>query len=846
MNGQQNGSTNTGNKAGSGLGTFAGVFTPSVLTILGIILFLRLGFVVGSAGLGKALVIIGLANAISVLTSISLSAVATNLRVKGGGDYYLISRTLGVQFGGALGVVLFLAQSVSIAFYCLGFGEVLAGFFAAEPSWQVQGVAAGAVLCLFILAWLGADWATRFQYVVMAVLAAALVSFFTGGLPKIQPSLLAQNWASAGGGPGFWVIFAIFFPAVTGFTQGVSMSGDLKDPGKSLPLGTFYAVGISIVVYFSVALVFASVLPLKELSGDYLAMRKVAWFAPLVDAGVIAATLSSAMASFLGAPRILQSLAGDKVFAWLNPMAKGSGPSNNPRRGVLLSLGIALGTIFVGDLNVIAPVVSMFFLISYGLLNYATYFESRSQSPSFRPRFKWFNKWLSLAGALACLGCMIAIDPWAGLMASAVIMAIYQYLKRSAPPARWSDSQRSYHLQMAREHLLQASAAPRHMRNWRPNILVLWPGEEKAANLTKLASWLEGRAGFSTLLQVVEAQGPRIGSLRNYSREELNKQVHSKDLPAFPLVVAVPDEDEGLMAAVQAFGIGPLEANLVLRMWPGEQNDGLVQSMRGLNRLGLNQAVFMEPAEPWSGLKSAEPNGPDAPRIDVWWNGGPSSRLMLLLAYLMTRSHEWEHAGIRVIAMAKAGEEQQAEEELAAHLEDYRISAKVMVIPETDGNGFAELSKETRLVFVPVHFHEGGLMDLCGQPVSRLEGMPGAVILVLATQDLNLSAEPEEGQVAETSKILDGIERAERRLKYARKALELASAEAAAKLEHSNDPESVLQGDWVERMRDALEAHEHEERARRRHAKAKVMLEKARAEAKELGLADGPDHSGSG
>ena len=238
-----------------------------------------------------------------------------------------------------------------------------------------------------MLAWQGADWATRFQYVVMAVLAAALVSFFMGGLPKMQGSLLASNWSSLPDSPGFWVLFAIFFPAVTGFTQGVSMSGDLRDPGKSLPLGTFAAVGISIVVYFAVALIFAAVLPLSELSGDYMAMKKVAWFAPLVDAGVIAATLSSAMASFMGAPRILQSLAGDKIFSWLNPMAKGSGKDNNPRRGVLLSLAMALATIAVGDLNVIAPVVSMFFLISYGLLNYATYFESRSQSPSFRPRF---------------------------------------------------------------------------------------------------------------------------------------------------------------------------------------------------------------------------------------------------------------------------------------------------------------------------------------------------------------------------------------------------------------------------------------------------------------------------
>jgi len=239
------------------LGTFSGVFTPSILTILGIILFLRLGYVVGNAGLGRTLVILAFANGISILTTISLSAIATNIHVKGGGDYYLISRTLGLEFGGAIGIVLFLAQSVSIGFYCIGFGEavvhILPGTGQVYHSPQV--IAGVAALFLFLLAWLGADWATKFQYVVMGILVVALVSFFTGGLMKWEAARLVENWGAPENGPGFWILFAIFFPAVTGFTQGVSMSGDLKDPGKSLPLGTFAAVGISIVVYFLAAVV---------------------------------------------------------------------------------------------------------------------------------------------------------------------------------------------------------------------------------------------------------------------------------------------------------------------------------------------------------------------------------------------------------------------------------------------------------------------------------------------------------------------------------------------------------------------------------------------------------------
>jgi amino acid transporter len=400
-----------GAKAGT-LGTFAGVFTPSILTILGIILFLRLGFVVGNAGLGRALLILALANGISVLTTFSLSAIATNLKVKGGGDYYLISRTLGLPFGGAIGIVLFLAQSVSIAFYCIGFGEVLARTLAMESGVHIQIIAAAAVALLFIFAWLGADWATRFQYVVMAILAAALVSFFIGGINQWNSELLVQNWTAPQDGLSFWIIFAIFFPAVTGFTQGVSMSGDLKDAGKSLPLGTFLAVGLSIVVYFFAGIIFAASQPADILMRDYAAMKRVAAIELFITAGVIAATLSSAMASFLGAPRILQSLSGDRIFPFLLPFAKGHGSTANPRRGVLLSAGIALATIGLGKLNIIAPVVSMFFLISYGLLNYATFFEARSGSPSFRPRFRWYDLRLSLAGAIACMAVMLAMPSY--------------------------------------------------------------------------------------------------------------------------------------------------------------------------------------------------------------------------------------------------------------------------------------------------------------------------------------------------------------------------------------------------------------------------------------------------
>ncbi len=243
------------------LGTFGGVFTPSILTILGLVLFLRLGYVVGTVGLGEAILIILLASAISVLTSISMAAIATNLEIKGGGVYYIISRTLGLPFGGAIGLVLFVAQAISVGFYCVGFAEGMASVTGFEHPLLQQAIAAAAVVAMLGIAWFGAAWATRFQYVVMALIVAALISFALGVAGAWTPSKLFDNFGPTLGWSNFWIAFAIFFPAVTCFTQGVNMSGDLANPGRSIPLGTAFAIGLSIIVYLVVALLLAGAPP---------------------------------------------------------------------------------------------------------------------------------------------------------------------------------------------------------------------------------------------------------------------------------------------------------------------------------------------------------------------------------------------------------------------------------------------------------------------------------------------------------------------------------------------------------------------------------------------------------
>jgi len=823
------------------LGTFGGVFTPSILTILGLILFLRMGYIVGNAGLLRALYIIAIANAISVLTTISLSAIATNLKVKGGGDYYLISRTLGPEFGGAIGSVLFLAQSVSIAFYLIGFGEAVTAILPNLSSLHAQIVAAGAVVVLFSFAWLGADWATRFQYLIMVTLFVSLVSFFIGGFTKWDVGLLHQNFSPPDDGLSFWILFAIFFPAVTGFTQGVSMSGDLKDPGKSLPKGTFMAVGLSMLVYFVAAIVFAAGLPSEELKGDSSSMNRLAHFGWMIHVGVIAATLSSAMASFLGAPRILQSLAQDRIFPFLLPFAKGSGPSENPRRGVLLSAGIALAVIALGDLNAIAPIVAMFFLISYGLLNYATYYEALAASPSFRPRFRWFHYRLSLLGALTCLGVMVAIDWIASIVAASILTAIYQYLKRTKGPSRWADSTRSYHFQRLREHLISLASDPEHPRDWRPQLLVFSKDEKRREQLLRFSSWLEGGSGLTTAVQIIEGQGAKVRKLRNEAQKKLHDHIAEQGIQAFDLTVMAPDLLSGAQILIQSHGIGTVRANTIVLNWLEQRN--ALFSYRGderygkylttVFRLGCNVVILDATHEEWAALKDLPKEGR---RIDIWWWDDATSRLMLLLGYLMTRNEEWSDTKIRVIAAASKGSVEETLTFLKEILEEARIEAEPEVLTQVDADAIVNYSKDATLVFLPLRLKHYQPTDPFGTDPEELFNRLPIVALVLAAEDIPLDAEPEEGTAGETAQKVDAMDEAKKKAEKAEKEAQKAKKEAEEKQRKKRDTEvsEVEEDQRIKAEADAAEAEKAAEKASRKAAKARAKAEDAERDVEAL------------
>ncbi len=823
------------------MGTFEGVFTPSVLTILGLILFLRLGFVVGSTGLIQTLVIILVANLISILTCISLSAVATNLKVKGGGVYYIISRTLGLPFGGAIGIVLFVAQAISVGFYCVGFAEGVTALLGNDDPLLAQEIAATAAIAMLLLAWLGADWATKFQYVVMALIAGALLSFGLGVFGHWDGAILAGNIGAPNGWSGFWVAFAIFFPAVTGFTQGVNMSGDLRDPGTSIPRGTALAVGLSLIIYAVVAVLCAGTLPRAVLAGDYGALKSISVFAPLFDAGIIAATLSSALASLLGAPRILQSLAKDRIFPFLQPFALGAGASNNPRRGVLLTGAIALGVIALGNLNLIAGIVSMFFVVTYGLLNYATYFEARAKSPSFRPTLKWYDSRMSLLGWLGSLGVILAIDITAGLAAIAIVFALYQYLKRSATAARWADGRRSHHLQIVREHLLEANARLEHPRDWRPQVLAFSNDSARREQLLSFADWIEGHSGLTTVVRILEGKGRHMRRAREQAEEALAKELRTKGFDAFPLVVYGPELDATVHATIQAAGIGPLSANTVLVNWfeqtSGADTPGARQFGRNLHAaflLGCNVLMLDCEEHEWQALLEQEPGDRV---IDIWWADRRSGQFMLVLAYLLTRNDAWEGATIRVLVPAKPEAEEATRKQIETTLREVRIRAEVQVVAEAESSiePVAANSAESSIVFMALRFQRERFVDSFGNDLAELLPRLPVVIMTMAAEELDLSADPDEGEEGTRAAANDAYDDARRRRDKAARALAKAQAEidkAAAERDKAkaDEPESEDARARLQKLQ--AEAAEHATAV----AAATAALAAAREVAESLGV----------
>ena len=724
-------------------GTFGGVFTPCTLMILGVIMFLRLGQVVGHAGVIHALTIVLISTAIVTLTSLSLAAIATNTRVKGGGAYYLISRSLGVEFGGTIGLVFFLAMAISVSLYVIGFTEAFVDVVP-ELADRFTIVATVVNLAVFVCVYIGAGWTIRVQYGILAILGLSLLSFFAGaGLSFRMDWFQANATPQYVEGENFFTMFALFFPAVTGIMAGANMSGDLKSPGQSIPRGTLAAVGVTALVYLSMAALLGGARPRGELVTHTLVIKDIAFAGTLITAGVFAATLSSALASMMGAPRILQAFTRDDVFRTIRVFAAGSGPNNEPRRAIVLTFVLSQACILLGDLNAIAPVLTMFFMITYGLLNLATFYESITSNPSYRPTFRYCHWSLSLLGAAGCLVAMFLIHPVMAAVSIAGMIALYWLIGYREIQSNWGDLSSGLMFQRSRRDLLRMEQERYHPKNWRPIILALGGTAWSRTRLAVFANWLTGRRGVLTLGQVIEGATEELLARRDSQEKILRKFIREQELEAFPAVVVSPDLSRGIEALVQCHGLGAMRPNAVLLGWSSDPDR--IESMGATFRLiaGMQRSVLAmrlrgaeeqdDQQDPW-----AVPQG----SIDVWWRGMANGELMLLLAHLVRQNPAWRTKRIRLLRVI---ESEAGREGVLGSMHEVmaisRIEAEPTVIVSQDVEGSIQrTSAGAALAILGMEPPEPGNERAFHHAMERLIGDLPRVLLAKSAGDMHLEA----------------------------------------------------------------------------------------------------------
>ncbi len=645
---------NRKSRAGHGFGT-APVFLAGISTILGAILFLRFGYAVGHTGLLGSILIILIGHAITIPTAMAIAEIATNLKVEGGGEYFIISRSFGSMVGGTIGISLYFSQAISVAFYMIAFAEAftpafewLALYLGFTPeTWMIS--IPGTLLLIVLIITKGADLGVSVLWVVATILAASLVMFFLGRPENVPAGI--DLLAKVENPDEFFVVFAIIFPAFTGMTAGVGLSGDLRNPRKSIPLGTMLATVVGMIIYVCVVIKFALSLSVDELAEGQFAMSKIAIWGPIIPIGLGAASLSSAIGSIMIAPRTMQALALDQIFpvAAINSfLRKGKGESNEPFNSTLITAIIVMVFVVMGSVNFVAQIISMFFMITYGSLCLVSFLEHFAGNPSYRPTFR--SKWyLSLLGALACFIMMFQMAPIYALVALVAITAIYLSLKRGREEEDdLSAMVKGVLFQLTRklQVLMQRKQSEVVLTNWRPSFIAI-----SANSLTRLAPfdllrWISHYYGFGTFIHYI--QGPLDEKTQVESKEKLDQLIQQgsdSDAGIYVDTIISPSFKTAVAQIVQIPGISGLENNSVLFEFHEDDPKGISRIIDGCDFAAVvdfNQCV----------LRSSSRHFGYKKRIDIWLTPGDyrNANLMILLAYILKGHPEWHECEIELFA----------------------------------------------------------------------------------------------------------------------------------------------------------------------------------------------------
>ncbi|XP_008334684.1 solute carrier family 12 member 2 isoform X1 [Cynoglossus semilaevis] len=609
-------------------GWVKGVLIRCMLNIWGVMLFIRMSWIVGQAGIGLTIAIILMATVVTTITGLSTSAIATNGFVRGGGAYYLISRSLGPEFGGSIGLIFAFANAVAVAMYVVGFAETVVEMLndvdalMTDELNDIRIVGTLTVILLLGISVAGMEWEAKAQIVLLIILLGAIANYFIGtfmpteskepkGFFGYKTAIFIENL-----GPDFrndetfFSVFAIFFPAATGILAGANISGDLADPQSAIPKGTLLAILITGVTYVAVAISTGSCI-VRDATGDhndtvidtvnctdaactlgydfsickeggcqyglmnnFQVMSLVSAFGPLISAGIFSATLSSALASLVSAPKVFQALCKDNIYPGLGVFAKGYGKNNEPLRGYVLTFGIGLAFILIAELNIIAPIISNFFLASYALINFSVFHASLANSPGWRPSFKYYNMWVSLAGAILCCVVMFVINWWAALVTLLIVLALYVYVSYKKPDVNWGSSTQALMYNQALIHSLNLTVVEDHVKNFRPQCLVLTGYPNSRPALLQLVYSFTKNVGLMVCGHIKKVS--RRPNYKEFFQDHARCQrwLNAKRIKAFYTPVFSDNLRHGTQLLLQAVGLGRLKPNTLVMGFKNNWREG--------------------------------------------------------------------------------------------------------------------------------------------------------------------------------------------------------------------------------------------------------------------------------
>ncbi|KAK3359719.1 amino acid permease-domain-containing protein [Lasiosphaeria hispida] len=490
------------------LGLVSGVFIPVCLNILSILMFLRFGLILGEIGLLGFLGLMLIAYTVDFVTTLSLSAIASNGEVKGGGAYYLISRSLGPEFGGSIGLLFYLAQVLNTALNVVGLIDCLKlniGHTMPHGYWWDYLFETIALVICTVLCMAGSSIFSKASNALLVILATSIVSIplsalflpafsdpvrgidFTGvSLTTLRSNLYPHSTGREFAGlASFRNLFGVLFPATSGIFAGASMSGDLRNPSKAIPVGTLWAMLSTLIAYLVVILSLASSTKHSSFIHNANIIQETNIWPPIIFAGELATTFFSALMGVIGSAKLMQALARDRLLPGLSIFGMGTKRSDEPVLAVFLTYLVTQLAMFA-NLNQIATLISMGYQMTFFVMNLACFLLKIGSAPNFRPGFKFFSWQTAFAGSILSAAAMFFIDETYAATAVCMLVFLFLMIHYLSPPKHWGDVSQNLIYHQVRKYLLRLK--PEHIKFWRPQIILLINNPRKQTRLIQFCN----------------------------------------------------------------------------------------------------------------------------------------------------------------------------------------------------------------------------------------------------------------------------------------------------------------------------------------------------------------------